>query len=193
MRAIVAVLLTLAFAGCLRVGPGEDIALVCEPKTMAPGPAYGPEDLLRLTTWGNATLPREEALALVTAAQPHVITMSRAPHQALHATLAEEDAWWRFRANATTVDGTLDEYDVLIDAGPPARAVSDEVQPPASVVAAATRVVERSEDMADFRARAPALVGATWDDETSSCVTLHYAGGERVVANVAQGRVVLKA
>lgn len=187
---VLTVMLGTAATGCLRVGPGEDLALVCEPKTRAPGPAYGPEDLLRLTTWDDAALAREDALALVTLAQPHVITMSRVPHHALQATLGREDDLWRFHAQGNTTNGTRDEYDVLIEASTPPNLVTEAVQPPASVVAAATDAVEREPSLAPFRERAPTLLRATWEAENASCVTLHYAGPETLVVNVVQARVV---
>lgn len=159
---------------------------------MSPGPAYGPEDLIRLTTWEDATLAREEALRLVAVAQPHVITMSRAPHHSLNATLAREGDLWRFHAEGTSTNGTLDEYEVLITEGEAPRAVSDEVQPPRSLVEGAFAVMEREASMRAFLDGSPTFLRATWDAQTASCVTLHYAGGERVVVNLVQGRVVFR-
>lgn len=196
--ALLALAALLALSGCVRVGPGDDVYLVCERKRGAPGAAYGPEDLLRLTRWDNATLAREDAAALVAAAQPHVITLGGAPHQTFAANLTSEgDGLWRFVAQATTREGVEDRYDVLLQESPAPSAVATTITPPASVVAAAEDVLAREPDLADLRARTPALVGAAWDPESPSCVRLDYAervgeeGARSVVhANLAQERVV---
>src|SRR5687768_13041702 len=102
-------LAALALAGCLRVGPGEDVHLVCEEKGNTPGAGYSLVDLVDLTRVVNATLSEDEERAILAAVQPYVITLAKRHHEAPSATLErlDEPERWRFRMTGAWVDGTL--------------------------------------------------------------------------------------
>lgn len=180
------VLLALAGAGCLRVGPGEDLHLVCEEKTGAPRKAYG-LDFLVAQTRVEGNISDERRLSILEAARQHVVTPSGRAHAGFNATLSRvSQDEWRFDAIGVWDDAPPDEYRVpieVIDRTPRAPTL---VEAPRSVRDVAWRAANQSEPGGGSF---PEPTLAVWDPGLPSCVRL--GGDEReVVVNVAQGRVV---
>lgn len=180
-----ALALTLALPGCLRVGPGEDLHLVCEEKSGSPRMAYGVEDLLARTTV-NGSLDGPSRVRILDAARHHVITVRGAPYATFDATLSSTTPTaWRFLGVGSWEDAEPDVYDVTIEDVGGRTPVPDVVDAPRTIRDAAWRMANESGE------EIPTLGRATWDAGLPSCVALFHDGGSLVV-NVVQGRIVAK-
>lgn len=200
MRA--ALLVVLLLAGCLRVGGGDDLYLVCEGKSSSPRMAYGVADLLAATRVEGEWTPQEVA-AMLDAARRHVVTPRGAPHESFEARLDGANATEGivpFHATGT-LGPHVDVHDLeLVRAGAPGTAwtarmmdpqLPGRVRAPASLAEPA-RAAAMDEPTARAALERGALAGASWDPELPACVRLHVDAAERatVVVNLAQERVV---
>lgn len=172
-----AILLALLLAGCLRVGPGEDLHLVCERKSTSPWHPYSPEEIRSLART-NGVPPA----SVYTEIADSILTLGARPYVTFDARLfpAAEPGAWRFEANGTFGNVT-DRYALTL---PLANATT--LASPESVAAPARGAAERE----------PALAGrlagdarATWTAELAGCVRLAYASVD-VVVNVDKAQVV---
>lgn len=171
-----AILFALLLAGCLRVGPGEDLHLVCERKSTSPWHPYSPEEIRSLART-NGIPPA----SVYTEIADSILTLGARPYATFDARLdraAEPGAWW-FEANGT-IGNVTDRYALTL---PLANAT---LEAPESVAAPARAVAEREPALADRLAGDPR---ATWTAEHAGCVRLAYASVD-VVVNVDKAQVV---
>lgn len=206
-------LLALLLAGCLRVGPGEDLHLVCEDESTSPRPGYFVRDLVALVDVEDETLSAPERDALFDAARPHLLTRGGSPHPRFEGSLTREPsaepAAWRLRATGSDDDPATpdDTYDVrLTREGATVRATPGAptlgpIAVPDSILASATTAVSRDTRVVELLDGTPHLAGAGWDPQLPGCVRLAYrapsseAGppaqpGAFVLVNVDSMRVV---
>lgn len=177
MRAA-ALVLVLLFAGCLRVGPGEDLHLVCERESTSPWHPYSPDDLA-VATRVDATVDAGTLRTILQDVADRLVTPGAAPYERFEANLTQtEEGRWRFVANGTWPGGE-DHYDIPWPAG-------DAPIPATAWLMREARAAVAGE---------PTLAGAgeptagTWSRELPGCVSLAYP--ERsVVVNVDKGIVV---
>lgn len=193
-------------AGCLRVGPGEDLHLVCEEKTASPRKAYDVGFLVAHTTV-EGELADMERVAILEAVRHHVIAPGGRPHFDFAATLAPAtlpdglDAWVFDALAGNDASRPPDVYRVyawkagaawVASAQPGVEGV---FRPPASIAQPAWDVANASPEVRGALPNGSYEAGATWEPGLPSCVRLRYenAAGEtlHVVVNVVQSRVVL--
>lgn len=188
VRWALAFALLVALAGCLRVGPGEDLHLVCEEKTGSPRKAYDVGFLVAQTRV-EGELSDKERVAILEAARAHVITLGGRPHSGFRAELSQDGEMWRFLAFGERDGRPPDVYDVRLVRTNGGWSAPPPVTPPGSVLAPAWSAVNATEPTRALFGNASAIQ-AEWDPALPSCVTL-FAEGRGVVVNVVQGRVVL--
>lgn len=191
--AALVLLVMIAGAGCLRVGPGEDLHLVCEEKSGSPRKAYGIEFLVAQTQVDEA-VPQELRVPLLEAARQHIITMRGVEHAGFEARLAPAGEGWRFEATGAWADAPPDAY--VVDLRPENDSVVGpaQIEAPRSIRDLAWASANASgEVQAAFPAGAAQPTSARWDPELPSCVLLRLQGAgqaREAVVNVAQSRVV---
>lgn len=177
MRAT-AVILALLLAGCLRVGPGEDLHLVCERERTSPWHPYSPDDLAAVTRV-NGTIDAGTLRTILQDVADRLVTPGAAPYETFEASLAQaEEGRWRFVANGTWPGGE-DHYDIAWPAG------DAPVPATAWLLKEARAAVAQEPTLAD----AGVPTGATWSRDLPGCVSLAY-GEKDVVVNVDKGIVV---
>ena len=205
MRLALALTLVVAVTGCIRLGSGDDLHLVCEEKTASPRKAYDIGFLVAQTRV-EGELDDKERVAMLEAARHHVIAPGGRPHFDFAATLApaqlrDQPTAWAFDALAGSGGARPDVYHVILwpDDGMwlagPAYGQPGLIRPPASVAEPAWETADNSSDVRDARPTNSSQRAASWDPALPSCVRLEYASGEaerlEVVVNVVQDRVVL--
>ena len=199
-----ALALALALGGCLRLGSGDDLHLVCEEKSASPRKAYDIGFLVAQTR-ADGSIAEKDRVAMLELARHHVITIGGRPHDAFTATLAPAEnasGEWRFEALGAIESFPPDVYRVWLwregDAwiASAERGEADVVAPPRSVAQPAWDAANASAEVGAALPNGSAPASARWDPALPSCVHLRYAGTDdaerlRVVVNVVQSRVVL--
>lgn len=166
MRALVVLLASLALAGCLRVGPGEDLHLVCERETTSPWHPYAPDDLAQLTRV-EGELDAQTRGALFQDLADRLVTPGAAPYARFEARLSPAgDGAWRFDANGTWPGGR-DAYVIAwpLDPDAPVDATSWLRQQARGIVANQSALAGRAEGEP---------LAATWEPALAGCVHLEY-------------------
>jgi len=206
LRASLAIAVALLAVGCLRVGPGDDLHLVCEDRTASPRKAYDIGFLVAQTRVEGQPPPDRDKVAMLEAARHHVITPGGRPHGGFRATLAPAELpdapeAWLFEATGVGAEGAPpDAYRVVLWkegatwVGGAEHRQPNLVRPPHSIAQPAWDAVNAS---AEARAALPEGSredGASWSAALPSCVRLAYRDAENdrtdVVVNVVQSRVV---
>lgn len=173
--------LALALAGCLRVGPGEDLHLVCERESTSPWHPYSPDDLAIVTRIEGPTMTEEQRGRLLTEAADRLLTQGARPYDAFESRLYPIGGGvWRFDANGTLGNGT-DTYALELPA------LNSTVFTPASLVEVA-HAAARGASVVE--GPATTVERATWERDLPGCVRLAYADGTEVWVNVDKGQVV---
>lgn len=179
-----ALALALVATGCLRVGPGEDLHLVCERESTSPWHPYSPADLEVVTRIEGPPTTPEQRGRLLTEAADRLLTQGAAPYETFEARLAHLGGGvWLFAANGTA-GGATDAYAIELPA------LNATVFAPTILL---TRAHEIAVAGGAVDARPDAVERATWTPELAGCVRLDYAGGGTVWANVDKGQVVAQA
>lgn len=175
-----ALALALALAGCLRVGPGEDLHLVCERESTSPWHPYAPSDLAVVTRIeGPVTMEQRDRL--LTDAADRLLTMGAAPYEAFESRLYPIGGGvWRFDANGTVGNAT-DVYELEL---PP---LNETVFAPTHLW---TRAHESARGASVVEGPATTVSRATWEPDLAGCIRLEYADGTTVWVNVDKGQVV---
>lgn len=200
-----ALALALALGGCLRLGSGDDLHLVCEEKSASPRKAYDVGFLVAQTKV-EGELDDMDRVAMLEAVRHHIIAPGGREHFDFAATLkpAEEreapDAWV-FDAIAGSDGEHPDLYRVFVWRADGAwvagaqHGMKDVVRPPASIAEPAWAAADASDEVRGALPNGSHPALATWDPALPSCVRLEYANaaGETldVVVNVVEDRVVL--
>ncbi|HUR68501.1 MAG TPA: hypothetical protein VM370_04585 [Candidatus Thermoplasmatota archaeon] len=199
MRAAIALAILLV-AGCLRVGSGDDLHLVCEEKSGSPRKAYG-IDFLVAQTRTDGSVPAERKLALLEAARQHVVTLGGREHAAFDATLGSAPAAadgatrWSFHAVGVRDSAEPDVYDVELRldgdraTGAPPAPTPGPVAAPRSLVEPAWAAANATREVTARAGANATLAWASWDPDLPSCVELHLGAADATV-NVLQSRVV---
>jgi len=159
-------LLAILLAGCLRVGPGEDLHLVCERDSSSPWHPYSPDDLARLTRV-EGDIDDAAVRAILQVVADRLVTPGAAPYASFGARLTPGSGGsWRFVANGTWPGGE-DVYDIT---GPIARDAPIEAT---SWLRQQARGVVANESALAGRAEGEPLF-ATWEPALAGCVALEY-------------------
>ncbi|HVM45068.1 MAG TPA: hypothetical protein VM582_03945 [Candidatus Thermoplasmatota archaeon] len=201
MRALVLLLAALLLSGCLRVGPGEDLHLVCEEKSASPRKAYDIGFLVAQTRV-EGSIEDKERVAMLEAARHHVISPGGRAHEGFRARLAPADAEdaWLFEGVGVVGERRPDVYEVFLWkdgatwSGSAVPRQRDVIRPPASVALPAWETANASREVQEALPEGAAARLASWQPTLPSCVRLAYANEEgarlEVVVNVVQSRVV---
>ena len=162
-----AVLLAVAaLAGCIRVGEGEDLYLVCERESTSPFPPYSPSELEGFV---RSDPPMDRALAtqLFGDLAERIHTERGYPYDVFVAQLEQSpDGTWRFFANGTHPEG-VDTYALT---WPPE---DERVRATERYAAIARRAAANESALRDLGEP----TGAFWERALPGCVRLEYAGG----------------
>lgn len=200
-----ALTLALALGGCIRVGPGDDLDLVCEEKMASPRKAYDVGYLVAQTKV-EGTLGDTDRVAMLEAARQHVIAPGGRAHSDFAATLApaglrDEPGTWVFDAIGGSDREDPDVYRVFVWREADAWVAGAEpgekdlIRPPASIAKPAWRAANALEEVRSKLPNGSFEAEARWDPAIPSCVRLTYANAQResvdIVVNVVQSRVVL--
>lgn len=171
----------LAPVGCLRVGPGEDLYLVCERKSTSPWHPYAPSDLAIVTRVEGPEPTTEQRDRLLTAAADRLLTQGAAPYDTFEARLHPIGGGvWRFDANGTFANAT-DAYAIEL---PP---LNETVFAPTILW---TRAHQAARSANVVQGPATTVEGATWERDLPGCIRLAYADGTIVWVNVDKAQVV---
>lgn len=159
--------LLAAFAGCLRVGPGSDLHLVCERESTSPFPPYTPRELAGFVRQ-DPPMDRALANAIFPDLAERILHAGGAPYPRFEANLSQDptDGRWLFFANGTDAAGT-DTY-ALVWPFPDER-----VEPPARYAEAARRAVANESATKAWGAQ----TGVTWTRELPGCVRAEHPEG----------------